>query len=155
ELLNLLRNASTRGLVLFTSRRHLYSLADALRKALGDPTLEMSRKPELFVRQPGEAAAHVVTRYRERVEKGDRALLLGTGSFWEGLDLSGPSGLHTLVVVRLPFPAAGEPIIQARSVEAETRYPDEQGGAFQQYLLPLALIRWRQGVGRLIRDHSS
>ena len=124
-------------------------------EAMSDPTIEVRDKPELFVRQPGEAASHVVARYRERVEKGRHALLLGTGSFWEGLDLSGSAGLHTLVIVRLPFPAAGDPIIQARSVEAETRSPDEQGGAFQQYLLPLALIRWRQGVGRLIRDHGS
>jgi ATP-dependent DNA helicase RecQ len=155
ELLNLLRNAPTRGLVLFTSRRHLHALADALREALGDPRLAVRDTPEFFVRQPGEAAAQVVARYRQRVEQGNHALLLGTGSFWEGLDLAGASGLHTLVIVRLPFPAAGEPIIQARSVEAETRCPDEQGGAFQQYLLPLALIRWRQGVGRLIRDHGS
>jgi ATP-dependent DNA helicase RecQ len=155
ELLNLLLNAPTRGLVLFTSRRHLYALADALREALADPALAARGAPELFVRQLGEAAAQVVARYRQRVEQGRHALLLGTGSFWEGLDLAGTSGLHTLVIVRLPFPAAGEPIVQARSVEAETRCPDEQGGAFQQYLLPLALLRWRQGVGRLIRDHSS
>jgi RecQ family ATP-dependent DNA helicase len=155
ELLNLLRNAPTRGLVLFTSKRHLEAIAGALREAVNDPTIDVRGKPTLFVRQPGEAAAHVVTRYREQVEKGGDALLLGTGSFWEGLDLSGSSGLRTLVIVRLPFPAAGEPIIQARSVEVETRYPDEYGGAFQQYLLPLALIRWRQGVGRLVRDHES
>lgn len=155
ELLNLLRNTPSRGLILFTSRRHLHALADALRNAINDPALGFPVKPDLFIREPGEAASQVVKRYRDRIEEGEKALLLGTGSFWEGLDLSGASGLHTLVIVRLPFPAAGEPIIQARSAEVETHHPDEQSGGFQEFLLPLALISWRQGVGRLIRDHGS
>ena len=155
ELLNLLRNAPSRGLILFTSRRHLHALSDALRNAINDPALGFPVKPELFIQESGEAASQVVKRYRDRIEEGEKALLLGTGSFWEGLDLSGASGLHTLVIVRLPFPAAGEPIIQARSAEVETHHPDEQRGGFQEFLLPLALISWRQGVGRLIRDHGS
>ena len=155
ELLNLLRNSPSRGLILFTSRRHLHALADALRNAIDDPKLGFSVKPDLFIREPGESAIQAVTRYRNRVEDGKNALLLGTGSFWEGLDLSGTSKLHTLVIVRLPFPAAGEPIIQARTAQVETQNSNDKSGGFQEFLLPLALIRWRQGVGRLIRDHAS
>ncbi len=83
------------------------------------------------------------------------ALLLRTGSFWEGLDLAGEVGLQHLVIVRLPFPPAGEPMIRARCRDAEVRYQGDQGGSFEHYLLPMALLRWRQGIGRLIRNRSS
>jgi ATP-dependent DNA helicase DinG len=73
-------------------------------------------------------------------------VLLGTASFWEGIDLPGEA-LEMVVVVRLPFPVPDEPIVLARSesLMAEGKDP------FKEYFLPEAVIRLRQGFGRLIR----
>jgi len=155
ELLTVLRNAPSRGLVLFTSHRHLSALTDALGQSLHQDDLKANPFIHLLRQYPGSPVARLLERYRALLEQGKAAILLGTSSFWEGVDLSGEHSLRTVIVVRLPFPAAGEPIIEARSLWVERQHPGEQGGAFRHYLLPLALLRWRQGVGRLIRDHTS
>lgn len=77
----------------------------------------------------------------ERFHRGS-ALLLGTQSFWEGVDLPGDQ-LRCVVIAKLPFPVPDDPIIQGRS----ERYDDP----FREYQLPLAALRLRQGYGRLIR----
>lgn len=155
ELLNLIRNAPTRGLVLFTSRRHLLALHDAIQEAQHQTELHLAPPVRLLPQYPGESATSLVQKYRELIDQDKQTLLLGTGSFWEGVDLSGSYGLQSLVVVRLPFPAAGDPLVQARCQEVELRCQGEYGGAYRHYLLPLTLLKWRQGVGRLIRDHQS
>jgi len=73
------------------------------------------------------------------------AVLLGTSSFWEGIDVVGEA-LSVLVIVRLPFSVPTEPIFAARS-EA---FPDP----FNQYALPQAALRFKQGFGRLIRSKN-
>ncbi|UCF78721.1 MAG: hypothetical protein JSW03_00130 [Candidatus Eiseniibacteriota bacterium] len=78
-----------------------------------------------------------------------RAVLLGTASFWEGIDLPGKA-LELLVLVRLPFPVPDDPVVQARS-EALAREGREP---FTEYLVPEAVIRLRQGFGRLIRRRT-
>jgi len=75
----------------------------------------------------------------------ERAVLLGTRSFWEGVDIPGDS-LSALVITRLPFSVPTDPIFAAR---AET-YSDP----FNDYNLPDAILRFRQGFGRLIRTHT-
>ena len=74
-----------------------------------------------------------------------RAILLGTRSFWEGVDIPGES-LSALVIVRLPFSVPTDPVFAAR---AET-YSD----SFNDYTLPDAILRFRQGFGRLIRTRT-
>ena len=74
-----------------------------------------------------------------------RCVLLGTSSFWEGVDLAGGL-LRALVVSRIPFHVPTEPIFAARSEQYED--------AFHQYALPQAVLRLRQGIGRLIRGSS-
>lgn len=74
-----------------------------------------------------------------------RAVLLGTRSFWQGVDIAGDD-LQAVVIVRLPFAVPNDPIFAARS---ET-YPN----AFDQYGVPDAILRFRQGFGRLIRTKS-
>ncbi len=70
-------------------------------------------------------------------------MLLGTSSFWEGVDLPGGI-LKALVLTRLPFQVPTDPIVRARSGQYED--------AFNQYSVPQAVLRFRQGIGRLIRN---
>jgi DNA polymerase-3 subunit epsilon/ATP-dependent DNA helicase DinG len=74
-----------------------------------------------------------------------RTVLLGTASFWEGVDVAGEA-LSLLVIVKLPFAVPTDPIYQARS-----QLYDEP---FDQYALPQAVLRFRQGFGRLIRTKT-
>jgi DNA polymerase-3 subunit epsilon/ATP-dependent DNA helicase DinG len=76
---------------------------------------------------------------------GDHAVLLGASSFWEGVDLPGGI-LKAVVVARLPFHVPTEPVFAARS----ELYEDP----FNQYAVPRAALRFRQGVGRLIRGSN-
>ena len=78
-------------------------------------------------------------------KKADRAVLMGTRSFWQGVDIPGED-LSALVITRLPFAVPSDPVFSARS---ET-YSDP----FQQYAVPDAILRFRQGFGRLIRSRS-
>ena len=75
----------------------------------------------------------------------DRAVLMGTRSFWEGIDIPG-AALSAVVIARLPFAVPSDPIFAAR---AET-----YDNAFMQYAVPDAILRFRQGFGRLIRRRS-
>jgi DNA polymerase-3 subunit epsilon/ATP-dependent DNA helicase DinG len=75
----------------------------------------------------------------------NKAVLLGTRSFWEGVDIPGDD-LVALVIVRLPFAVPNDPIFAARS----STYPN----AFNDYAVPDAMLRFRQGFGRLIRSRS-
>ena len=81
----------------------------------------------------------------ENFKKTDKAVLMGTRSFWEGVDIPGDD-LSALVIARLPFAVPSDPVFAAR---AET-YSD----AFQAYAVPDAILRFRQGFGRLIRRRS-
>ncbi|MEO0421701.1 MAG: ATP-dependent DNA helicase [Pseudomonadota bacterium] len=85
----------------------------------------------------------------ERFRADGRAVLLGTNSFWEGVDVRGPA-LSLVVIDKLPFASPGEPLLKAR-----LDWLKEQGrSGFRDHLLPNAVIALKQGVGRLIRDHE-
>ena len=81
----------------------------------------------------------------ENFKRADRAVLMGTRSFWQGVDIPGDD-LSALVIARLPFAVPSDPVFAAR---AET-YDDP----FQHYAVPDAILRFRQGFGRLIRSRS-
>ena len=78
-------------------------------------------------------------------EESEHPLLLGTASFWEGIDVPGEH-LSCVVIVRLPFPVPTEPVFAARA--------ERMRDPFLQYALPLAALRLKQGFGRLIRRRS-
>jgi len=124
-----------RTLALFTSYTQLTQTAQAIRPrlALGDITvydqLDTSNRQALL----------------ESFKTTDKAILLGTKSFWEGIDIPG-AALSALALTKLPFPIPTDPIIAARS---ET-FTD----AFKDYTLPETILRFRQGFGRLIRNQS-
>jgi ATP-dependent DNA helicase DinG len=124
--------------VLFTSRRDVRAAAEALR-ALG-----VSSRWPLLVH--GEDQRDTLLR---RFRGDGRAVLLGTSSFWEGVDVPGDA-LRALVLARLPFRVPTEPLVAAQAEAIEAR----GGDAFRDYMLPHAALRLKQGFGRLIRSHT-
>lgn len=120
-----------RTLALFTSYAQLRTTADAIRAELD--------RAGITVLEHGASSRNRLLREYRRLEK---AVLLGTRSFWEGVDLPGDE-LRCLVIVRLPFAVPSDPIVAARSRDLENSFSD--------YMLPDAILRFRQGFGRLIR----
>jgi ATP-dependent DNA helicase DinG len=86
---------------------------------------------------------------KDRFGRSKEAILLGADSFWEGIDLPGEA-LECLVITKLPFPVPTDPVIQAQAerVEAAGR------SGFEHYMLPKAVLKLRQGIGRLIRTRD-
>jgi ATP-dependent DNA helicase DinG len=123
--------------VLFTSHRALGRVAEALRE---DPAV---RWP-LFV-QGEDTRARLLERF---IESGS-GILLGTASFWEGVDVPGRA-LRGLIIQRLPFKVPTEPITAARLEAIERR----GGSSFSEFVLPLAALKLKQGFGRLVRSRE-
>ncbi|WP_413309209.1 ATP-dependent DNA helicase DinG [Bacillus sp. 1P10SD] len=89
------------------------------------------------------------TRLTRNFQRYDKAILLGTSSFWEGVDIPGED-LSCLVIVRLPFSPPDEPL-----TEAKCQLIVQNGGnPFSEYSLPEAILRFKQGFGRLIRTEN-
>ena len=84
-----------------------------------------------------------------RFRESGSAILLGTDSFWEGVDVPGRA-LRALVLVKLPFKVPTEPLTAARLERLEARGVD----GFTHYLVPLAALKLKQGFGRLIRTRT-
>jgi ATP-dependent DNA helicase DinG len=125
--------------LLFTSHRALEYTARALRERWN-----RDGAPAHRVLVQGESPREQLLR--EFREHGD-AVLLGTASFWEGVDVPG-SALRLVVIDRLPFASPEDPLMRARVARAR-----EQGGnPFKDFQLPEAAIQLKQGVGRLIRS---
>ncbi|MDE2090894.1 MAG: ATP-dependent DNA helicase [Gammaproteobacteria bacterium] len=122
-----------RAFMLFTSHRALQEAARRLRGALDFPLLVQGEAPR--------------RRLLEDFRNLGNAVLLGTASFWEGVDVKGPA-LSVVVIDRLPFASPGDPVLKARlnAMQRQGREP------FMEYQLPQAVIALKQGVGRLIRD---
>lgn len=123
-----------RTLVLFTSHNHLRTTHRALRDAL-----DARRVILLGQRVDGSSRSRLL----ETFKSGRPSVLMGTSSFWEGIDVVGEA-LSCLIIARLPFPIPTDPIVEARSEQFED--------PFRQYSLPQAVLRFRQGFGRLIRS---
>jgi len=124
-----------RMLVLFTS----YA---ALKRASRAITSTLARE-EIYVYEQGDGASP--NALLESFKATDRAVLLGTRSFWEGVDVPGDT-LSVVFITKLPFDVPTDPLIAARS----EIYED----SFNQYYLPEAILKFRQGFGRLIRTAS-
>jgi Rad3-related DNA helicases len=124
-----------RMLVLFTSYSALKKTAQAITGPLA--------REDIFVYEQGEGASP--NALLESFKSTERAVLLGTRSFWEGVDVPGDS-LSVLVITKLPSDVPSDPIISARS----ELYED----SFNEYYLPEAILKFRQGFGRLIRTAS-
>ena len=131
-LIELIRQIKGRTLVLFTSYSQLRSTANQIKGPLAEV--------DIVVYQQGDGTSR--RQLLENFKNAEQAVLLGTRSFWEGVDIPGPT-LSCVVMTRTPFAVPSDPIIAARS---ET-FDDP----FNQYSIPQAILTFRQGFGRLIR----
>ena len=86
---------------------------------------------------------------RSKMVEEEDILLLGAESFWKGFDAKGPC-LSQVILTRLPFENPGHPIMEAKTERLEA----EGKSAFMEITIPKAVIRFRQGIGRLIRSHT-
>jgi len=137
ELGELIEAAGGRTLALFSSWRGVEMADEHLRKVLADLKLP------IITQKRGDSVGPLV----ERFAKDPASILLGTIGLWQGIDVPGPS--CTLVAIdRIPFPRPDEPVMAARSAEADAA----GGSGFMQVSLPRAALLLAQGTGRLIRS---
>jgi ATP-dependent DNA helicase DinG len=132
ELRALLSITGGRTLILFTSYGQLKKSADALRKEM----------PEVSLLCQGEMPAY---RLVEQFKGLSNGALLGTASFWQGVDIPGEA-LQCVVIAKLPFAVPDDPIIEARMERLKN--------PFYEFQVPQATLLFRQGFGRLIRTKS-
>lgn len=133
-----------RTLVLTTTLRALRAVSDALQRQYGD-----ANRLEILV-QGQQPKRELIERFRQG-SQGAKAgcILVGSASFWEGVDVPGES-LQVVVIDKLPFPPPGDPLVEARARQLEAA----GRSAFKHYYLPEATIALKQGAGRLIRRES-
>ena len=135
QALPILRITEGRAFLLFTSHRALKQAAAQLENSVDYP---------LFV-QGDAPRSQLLDGFRQS----GNGVLLGTSSFWEGVDIRGQA-LSAVIIDKLPFAAPNDPVLQAR-----LELISQQGGnPFAEYQLPQAAIALKQGVGRLVRDVS-
>jgi len=124
--------------ILFTS----YDLLNKIHSDLAQDLAECG----LTALKQGEAGRHaLLTRFR----KEHNVVLFATDSFWEGVDVRGEA-LRLVVITRLPFQVPTEPVQQARCEKIDA----EGGNSFKEFSIPQAVIKFRQGFGRLIRSQD-
>lgn len=126
------------ALILFTS----YRAMDEAFAALKDAFLEAGLHP---ISQRERSREELLETIKEK----DYAVLFATSSFWEGIDVPGEH-LRFLVIDKLPFENPEDPLLKAKSKIIE----EKGGNAFMEYSVPLAVLRFKQGIGRLIRSKS-
>ncbi|MBN2371307.1 MAG: ATP-dependent DNA helicase [Vicinamibacteria bacterium] len=133
ETARLLDLSRGRAFVLFTSHANMNAVAERLADAISYPMLVQGEAPkaallEIFRATPG-------------------AVLLGTASFWQGVDVVGES-LSCVIIDKLPFASPSDPVVAARIDWLKKR----GGDPFAQYQVPVAILALKQGLGRLIRS---
>jgi DNA polymerase-3 subunit epsilon/ATP-dependent DNA helicase DinG len=129
------RASGGRALALFTSHAALRTAYGLAKGPLQEDGIEV------FAQGVDGSPRYLVQTLRSN----PRAVVLGTASFWEGVDIAGEA-LSLLIIARLPFNVPTEPVFAARSAE----YDDP----FGEYAVPQAALRFKQGFGRLIRSRS-
>jgi DNA polymerase-3 subunit epsilon/ATP-dependent DNA helicase DinG len=125
-----------RTLVLFTSRAHLKATYESLRERLA------ARGISLLAQGVDETSR---TRMLDTFRRSARAVLFGTNAFWEGIDVVGDA-LTCVMVTRLPFAVPTDPVYAARAEQFEN--------PFAEFAVPQAVLRLKQGFGRLIRSRT-
>jgi len=134
-LIGLARATGGRLMALFTSYAQLERTARAIAPVLAEDEIVV------FAQGSGASPRMLLESFRDA----DRAVLLGTRAFWEGVDIPGED-LSVLVIVKLPFAVPSDPLVAARAETFEE--------PFYQYQVPEAILTFRQGFGRLIRTRD-
>ena len=135
-IMDVVKRLRGRTLVLFTSRAHLRTTYQTLREPLA------AQHITLLAQGIDESSR---TRLLDAFRRGSRVVLFGTNAFWEGIDVVGEA-LSCVMVTRLPFAVPTDPIYAARAEQFDD--------PFSQYAVPQAVLRLKQGFGRLIRSRT-
>ncbi|MDP9238305.1 MAG: exonuclease domain-containing protein [Chloroflexota bacterium] len=132
SIIELVRASEGRALVLFTSHSGLRAAYQGIKRQL--------EEQEILVL--GQGIDGAPRQLLSTLKQSHRTVILGAASFWEGVDVTGEA-LSLLIMARLPFSVPSDPVFQARSELFDQ--------PFEQYALPQAILRFKQGFGRLIR----
>ena len=137
-LKNLILKAKGRTLVLFTSY-------ESLRLSYNNIFSTMLANGIKLLRQGADDNARILKNFKDDVS----SVLFATDSFWKGVDVPGES-LSQVIIVKLPFTVPNDPVFKARSEAIRKK----GGNSFMELSVPEAIIKFRQGVGRLIRKNT-
>ena len=139
QIRNFIKISDGGAFVLFTNFKLMLDIADKLEGFF------IEQEIECLVQGAGVPRSIML----ERFKRDERSVLFGTDSFWQGVDVPG-NALRNVIITRLPFMVPDHPLVEAQIEAIEAR----EGNAFMEFSLPVAVLKFRQGVGRLIRTKS-